>query len=216
MKTVAIVGGGPIQYIPDLVSESASLWIGADSGAQFLVEHGLPVDIAIGDFDSISETMFKKIKDRAGKTEVFPAAKDETDLELALQEAVRQEADSILLYGVTGGRMDHTLANIQLLHSIAHHGVNATIVDSQNEMELKLPGHYRIKHSTNYPYVSFIPISLKVEGLTLEGFKYALKDRQVPIGSTLCLSNEISDDSGAYSFEDGIVLVVRSRDEKNL
>lgn len=216
MKTVAIVGGGPAQYIPELVPENASLWIGADHGAKMLVEKGMPIDVAVGDFDSISISVLSEIKEKAGKTDVHPADKDETDLELALQEAVRQGADSILLYGVTGGRMDHTLANIQLLYPVVQQGMKAVIVDSQNELELKLPGVYNMSHSNAYPYISFIPLSLKVGGLTLEGFKYPLHKREISIGSTLCLSNEIVSDTATVFFEEGILLAVRSRDETEL
>ncbi|SDJ02819.1 thiamine diphosphokinase [Salimicrobium halophilum] len=216
MKTIAIVGGGPSSYIPELSSDLASLWIGADHGAKVLIEKGMPVDVAVGDFDSVSGDMLALIQAKAQETKVYPQEKNETDLELAVNEAIDRQAERILFFGVTGGRMDHTLANIQLLYPLLQHGVEGRIIDNQNEMELKLAGSHTINYSTSYPYISFIPISLKVEGLTLHNFKYPLEKESVPIGSTLCLSNQLCEDTGTYFFKEGIVLVVRSRDEGDL
>jgi thiamine pyrophosphokinase len=61
-------------------------------------------------------------------------------------------------------------------------------------------------------YVSFVPLTLNVKGLNLEGFKYPLKDRHITIGSTLCISNELIGDNGTFSFSEGILLVIRSND----
>jgi thiamine pyrophosphokinase len=61
-------------------------------------------------------------------------------------------------------------------------------------------------------YVSFIPISHEVHGITLEGFKYPLKNCHIHLGSTLCISNELINELGTFSFHDGIILMIRSRD----
>ena len=61
-------------------------------------------------------------------------------------------------------------------------------------------------------YISFVPVSLNINGLTLEGFKYPLKDCHISIGSTLCISNELIRDYGTFSFSEGILIVVRSSD----
>lgn len=212
MSLIAIVGGGPSQYIPENFYEDVSFWIGADGGAQVLMERGMRVDLAIGDFDSVTSDTLRKIKEEAYETKVYSREKDETDLELAVQEAISKGADHILFYGVTGGRMDHTLANIQLLYPMIQQNLKGTIVDRQNEMEVKLPGVHTVEYSDDYPYVSFIPLSLKVKSLSLQGFKYHLEAEDLPIGSTLCLSNELEKETGTYSFEEGIVLTIKSRD----
>ncbi|WP_347860634.1 thiamine diphosphokinase [Salimicrobium sp. PL1-032A] len=214
MKTIAIVGGGPKTYIPPLSSDVASVWIGADGGAEVLTEMKMPVDIAVGDFDSVSETMLALIRRTAKETKIHPNEKNETDLELAVNEAMDLGADKILFFGVTGGRMDHTLANIQLLYPLLQHNVEGCIIDKQNMVELKFPGSYSIEEDRNYPYISFVPFTLQVEGLSLIDFKYPLQKATVPIGSTLCLSNELCREEGTYSFEKGIVLVVRSREKR--
>jgi thiamine pyrophosphokinase len=61
-------------------------------------------------------------------------------------------------------------------------------------------------------YISFLPMTLAVTNLTLDGFKFPLKDRHISMGSTLCISNELISDYGTFSFSKGILLVIRSDD----
>lgn len=86
------------------------------------------------------------------------------------------------------------------------------MIDSKNHLELKFAGSYTIKRCENYPIVSFIPLTQEVSGLTLEGFYYPLSKATIHMGSTLSISNKLISNNGTFSFDDGIVLVVRSRD----
>ncbi|UOQ43099.1 thiamine diphosphokinase [Halobacillus salinarum] len=167
---------------------------------------------AIGDFDSVSEASFKIIQANAQQTLVYPNEKDETDLELAVEQALMYKPEKILLFGVTGGRMDHALANVQLLYPLMKKGVPARIIDVQNQLELVEAGTHKLEADEEYPYVSFLPVSLEVHQLTLEGFYYPLTDAYLPYGSTLCISNRLIGDPGTFSFYSGILLVIRSKD----
>ncbi|MBH0229129.1 thiamine diphosphokinase [Halobacillus yeomjeoni] len=213
-KTVAVVGGAPFRYIPDLKSfdNENVLWIGADQGAEVLLNQGIRPDFAVGDFDSVTEETWKEIQRQARDYEVHPDEKDETDLELAINKALEWEPEHILLFGVTGGRIDHALANIQLLYPLRQKGIASTIIDVQNQLELVEAGKHTIEANDEYPYVSFLPMTLEVTGLTLEGFYYPLKEAHVPYGSTLCISNRLIQEAGTFSFRSGILLVIRSKD----
>src|SRR5699024_9767479 len=142
MAIIGIVGNGPSSLIPNLhrYKEEVDFWIGADRGALTILAHELQVDIAMGDFDSTSETETKMIKQAAQKFICFPAEKDETDIELTIEEALKLKPEIIYLFGVTGGRLDHELINIQILHTLVQSGWRAKIMDQQNEVELILPG----------------------------------------------------------------------------
>lgn len=217
MRTIAIVAGGPKSFIPDLSSYRSEVddWIGADQGVEQIINHQLPLNLAIGDFDSASAKAVAELKVYADKTKTFPIEKDKTDLELAIDYAIKLKPQRIYFFGVTGGRMDHQLANIQLLIRLVEQNIQATIIDLQNQLTLYKPGEYRIESSHYYPFISFLPFTEKVEAIALEGFYYPLTGEDIKWGSTLCLSNQLISKSGTFSFRTGILIVVKSRDVLN-
>ncbi|WP_101843840.1 thiamine diphosphokinase [Halobacillus sp. Marseille-P3879] len=214
MTKYAIVGGGPKRHIPDLSKYTGEsfFWIGADQGAEVILENELPLNAAIGDFDSVSRSSFENIKNQAAYLSVFPNEKNETDLELAIRYAINQQAEEIQFFGITGGRMDHTLINIQILYPLWKKGIKARILDQQNQLELFGCGTHTIGRNEDSPYISFVPVTLDVWGLTLEGFYYPLEGTHLTYGSTLCISNHLIKDEGTFSFSQGILLVIRSKD----
>lgn len=215
MTVVAIVGSGPADYLPELKRYEAEVdvWIGADRGAFALVDRGIRVDYAIGDFDSVSKKEMEIIHHQAKQVEIYTAEKDETDLEIALLKAFEVKASTIYLFGVTGGRLDHALANLQLLHTISAKNIRGIMIDTFNQVELKMPGTHRVTASELYTYVSFVPFTDNVRGITLMGFIYPLVDYDLALGSTMLISNELVGQTGSFSFDEGLLLVVQSRDD---
>ncbi|WP_407268003.1 thiamine diphosphokinase [Radiobacillus sp. PE A8.2] len=214
MSYVAIVGGGPKDLIPDLhqYKDKVSCWIGSDRGVLHIIEQGVTPDVAIGDFDSVSAVEKALIKKNSRIYQEFPAEKDETDLELAVIKAIEQKADKLLLFGVTGGRIDHSMAAIQLLYRLLQQSIKGIIVDKGNWMELVQAGEYELTNESSYPHISFIPFSKEVTQLSLEGFFYPLNNTTVTWGSTLCVSNKLIREKGTFSFNEGILIVIKSRD----
>ncbi|MFC2950153.1 thiamine diphosphokinase [Virgibacillus sediminis] len=214
MTVVGIVGNGPPALCADLAkfTEHVDVWIGADRGAMTLVEQQMPVDFAVGDFDSVDDQQMSLIKQAAASYEGYPSEKDETDLEIALLKAFDLQPHTIYLFGVTGGRLDHELVNIQLLYSVIHKGIRGIVADSSNLLEMTLPGSYQVESNPDFPLISFIPYSREVSGLSLSGFKYPLVKEDISWGSTLCISNELISKYGTFSFDEGILLLVKSRD----
>ncbi|MGV2913900.1 thiamine diphosphokinase, partial [Bacillus safensis] len=100
---------------------------------------------AFGDFDSVTEEELCELKKKLPALNVFQAEKDETDLELALNWAMRQHPAHIHIYGITGGRADHFLGNIHLLYQGIQHKQNITLIDKQNIIQMFGPGTYEIK-----------------------------------------------------------------------
>ena len=215
MYIVGIMGNGPVNHLPDLdlYSQDVDVWIGADRGVLTLMEREIHVNYALGDFDSIDNNQKKTVQQNADVFEIHPPEKDKTDLEIALQKALSLEPDTIYLFGVTGGRLDHALINLQILHKMIHNNIRGMIIDKWNEVEMAVPGTYNVKKSDLYPYVSFIAYTENVENLTLHGFKYPLHHADISWGSTLCISNELFSDVGEYSFDEGILLCIKSRDD---
>ncbi|MCA1053468.1 thiamine diphosphokinase [Rossellomorea aquimaris] len=212
-----IVAGGPTKYIPELKSYDSSgvKWIGVDRGVYTLLESGLEPSAAFGDFDSVSGEEWSLIKERVKTVNTYQPEKDETDLELALNWVLTQIPDSIKIFGATGGRLDHFMGNLQLLmqRDLLQSGVKTEVIDVQNHLRVVKAGEYTVHENPSRKYISFVPVTDSVGELTLSGFKYPLNNRNIFRGSTLCISNELIQSTGTFSFTNGILMVVRSSDQ---
>ncbi|MCE4048358.1 MULTISPECIES: thiamine diphosphokinase [Bacillaceae] len=213
---INIMAGGPAGLIPSLPGymEDNSKWVGVDRGALYLVERDIPIFASFGDFDSVTDAERQRISSHSHELKTFKPEKDETDMELAINWAISFGASTIRLFGATGGRLDHTIANLQLLlkYLTEHPDVTIEIIDKKNIVTIVNAGTYKLKREESRRYVSFFPYGSEITGLTLQGFKYPLNDRDLPVSSTLCISNEIIEDYGTFSFASGILMVVRSHD----
>jgi thiamine pyrophosphokinase len=212
---IRIVAGGPEHLIPELISyetSSEDLWVGVDRGTFILLEKGIKPDYAFGDFDSVSAAEKEIILKSDIVLNQYQSEKDHTDMELALQWAMDKNPEEILLFGATGGRLDHEMINIQLLYRTISSNIEVKVIDIKNEISLKLPGNYTIEREGQYSYISFLAFQGEVKGITLEGFKYPLDKASLMLGSSLCISNELVNKSGTYSFDSGIILMVKSHD----
>lgn len=215
---ICIMAGGPSGFLPDLhiYKEQTDIWVGVDHGVLVLLEHGVIPNLALGDFDSVTSEELKMIQEKLPEVSLFPAEKDETDLELAIDWALRQKPDNIHIFGATGGRMDHFLANVQLLQKEkilqCVENTNIYIIDEKNSLTVKTPGTYTITADPLKKYFSLLSVTKSVSGITLTGFKYPLKQAMLTRGSTLCISNELISECGNVLFEKGIIMMVRSND----
>jgi len=213
---IHIVGGGPEEFLPDLLQykEKELFWIGVDRGTRYLMERGITPDLAIGDFDSIRHEDMELYKDQIFKILTYQPEKDETDMELALRYAIGKSPSLIRIFGATGGRLDHLLANIFLLKKAQElkSDITVEIIDSFNVAWISSPGKYTIRKD-EHKYISFLPLSEHVKNLTLIGFKYPLKECHILFGSTLCISNELISNEGTYSFSEGTLMVVKAKDK---
>ncbi|MEH7094654.1 thiamine diphosphokinase [Neobacillus vireti] len=213
---INILAGGPEELLPDLSSYQGdeTIWVGVDRGVFHLINRDIIPSMAFGDFDSVSEEELSAIEHQVTGIKKYKPEKDETDMELALNWALEQNPDTIHLFGATGGRLDHLLANVQLLLNPikSRNPANVYLIDEKNIVFLKEAGRYTIEKVASKKYISFVPLTLDVTDLTLEGFKFPLKNHHIYLGSTLCISNELISDYGTFSFSKGILIVVRSND----
>ncbi|HLQ73925.1 MAG TPA: thiamine diphosphokinase [Bacillota bacterium] len=214
MKVIGIVGNGPVNMCPNLhkYTDEVDLWIGADAGAYQLIRKNIDVSYAVGDFDSLSQTERDTIEARAEHVISYKEEKDMTDMELAIEKALEYEPHKVLIFGATGGRLDHEIVNIQLLLKFADHHIEARIIDKQNIVQLVHPGTYTVEKEEGFPYLSFIAFTPTVSDLTLQNFRYDLNNVTIQMGSSLCISNEIVENNGTFSFKQGTLLVIKSTD----
>jgi len=209
---IAIVAGGTIsEKIADQI-RTMDYIIGADRGALYLVQHNIIPDQALGDFDSVTEDEREHIRASSRKYMDCDAVdKNYTDTELAFNHALAMKPTQITLFGVTGTRLDHTLSNIHLLRKAVDEGIKCQIVDEHNIIMLT---NSSVTLQTNsFPYVSLLPLSSTVTGITLTGFKYPLHDATLQIGQSLGISNEWDDgNTASVRVREGYLLIICSRD----
>lgn len=214
---IYIMLAGPSHLLPkDWSKHKDEYWIGVDKGALRLIENGITPQIAVGDFDSTSSNQFKLIEENSEKIEKLKIEKDYTDAEIALHEAVNLDSEGkIVVFGGTGGRIDHLL---NLIYSPNHeallpHAERIRLVDQDNVIRYFKPGDHTIQNLPGMSYVAFGAVT-PVEGLTLLDFKYNL-DSYNRVESFVYTSNEFTSDQGSFSFEKGLVIVIYSRDDDN-
>lgn len=181
--------------------EEDELLIGVDRGALHALEHGLCLDVAVGDFDSVTEAELEHIKEKVPLVKVYAEAKAKTDTDIAIEEAFRQGAASVTVYGGIGRRLDHTYGNILFLRR-----GDVTFVTDDQLMRILTPGEHRIVH--DYDYISFFAVE-PVKGLDLEGFAYELKDYDLAVDDPLCISNA---GQGVVRFRKGLLLMIAAND----
>lgn len=207
-----IVSSGVIENL-DLIKKlckDVDLVVCADGGADLVVKADCIPGIVIGDLDSIEKNTLNKLKDYKVKFIKFPTKKDKTDTELAIDYVIEEGFNEIILLGVTGTRLDHTLANIFLLYSLLQKGVKATIIDDHNE--IFITKDELVLYKDEKKYVSIIPFNGDLLGVTLKGFEYEVEKKNIKFSSTLGISNTLISDTGIIKVEDGVCLVIKSID----
>ena len=142
--------------------------------------------------------------------EVFPSEKDMTDSEIAIWRAVSLGCTELVIMGAVGSRVDHSIANVYILKKLLDKGVNATIVNENNEVVL-IKDKIEIAKEDGY-HLSLIPITGKVDGITTKGLKYSLNNGELELGKSLGVSNEFLKDVAQINIKNGLLLVIKSRD----
>jgi thiamine pyrophosphokinase len=167
---------------------------------------GLIPHVVIGDMDSLDSDAQARLEAAGTRFVVHPAAKDETDLELALLYAVEQNADPITVLGALGGRLDQTLANVLLLTLPILDGRDVRLVDGP-QMAFVVHDQVIISGEPG-DTVSLIPIGGEVQGVTTRGLVFPLTEGTLPFGPALGISNEMNGSRAQVLVRDGLLLCV--------
>ena len=182
--------------------------IAADGGARHLEALGLWPDVVVGDLDSIDAARLARLREQGVVVEKHPAAKDATDLELAIARAVRDGATEILLFGAVGGRLDQTCANLLILAQ-QEWAVPLAIAEG-DQLARVLRGRQSVTLTGPVGgYVSAVALSEAVTGVTYRGLEYPLEKATLRLGSTRGVSNTLASSPARISIESGILLVVQ-------
>lgn len=211
-----IISGGNINDDFALSFFKTTNWgriIGVDRGIEFLYRVGiLPSDI-VGDFDSADKALISYYEGLDDvKVHTFLPEKDVTDTQIALDLAIRYGSREICILGGTGTRLDHTMANIQILSTLKKKGMNTYLLDEHNKISL-IDSKVQIGKKEQFGnYISLLPLTPQVTGITLKGMKYPLKNHTLTTGESLGVSNEITAETAEIDLKEGTLILFQSRD----
>lgn len=193
--------GGRLTMSPTLsLLPSPDLVVGADGGARHAATLGVRVDAWVGDFDSSEGLRLDAPR------EVHPAAKDETDAELAVRIARERSVTELVFIGAFGGRFDHTAALMLGGLRLAREGLDITLTSGDEWAWPLLPGRSQTLHLPTGATLSVLAVT-DLHGLTLAGVRWPLHGAYIPLGSGWTVSNEVQAQPVTASLQGGLALV---------
>lgn len=209
MSRCVILSAGPVEDSERLrpLLKTDDWIIAADGGGRLAAALGVKPAVLVADFDSSAPP------DTGGDTEIvrLPMEKDWTDTQAAAMLALDRGYRDFLLLGCTGGRLDHTLANIAVLLYLLRRGADALMADERNFLRLYGPGRYRVERRAGYK-LSLFPYGGEVEGITVKNVRYPLEKARLTPDNSLGVSNEFLENPAEISFDKGVLMVFLSKD----
>ena len=200
-----IIGSGDcsIDILKENINNSDYI-ICADGGYDYAVEADLIPDLLIGDFDSI-----KAIPENVAKI-TLPVEKDVTDAVAAFNEGVKQGFTSFVLFGGTGGRFEHTFANISLMANASKQNLSFEIIDEKHIFRAVTNSSIKIERKENQQ-ISVFAYGNKATGVTENYFHYPLQNYTLdPFDGAFGTSNDIVEEFGKISVEDGTLIIIET------
>lgn len=208
MKRAVVIGGGDIRSYERIRKELTEddFFIYCDSGIYHEEKLGYKADLIVGDFDSSSRSF------RDTETIVLPCEKDDTDTLYGVKEAFRRGYKDFLLLGMTGRRLDHTLANLYILDFIEKNEGKGKIIDDWSEIEVV--GKDWIVIPDSFSYFSLISWKGRSSGITIENAKYPLSDAVID-NEQYGVSNEPLFRGARVRVLNGSLLLIKDYKEDN-
>lgn len=203
MSRLVKIFAGLYQFDQKDFNESCFV-IGVDKGALELLKNNIEVDLAVGDFDSVTEEELEIIKSNVKEIKLLNKEKDDTDLEHVFSHYINKE-DRVICYGVLGNRIDHTYTNLLLLAKYKDY--NIVLLDENNKIYLLKKGEYKILKD-GYKYFSLYAAEDSL--ISLKECKYPLNEYKFTFLETLVTSNEIIGVFSKVFVHEGSVFVIQS------
>lgn len=200
-KPVCYIVGAGEHLTPLPQKNSQDIVIAADGGYSFLSSLERNADIIIGDFDSLG---FVPCGNNV--IELSPI-KDNTDMEAAIEEGWNRGYRLFAIYGGLGGRIDHTIANIQCIASVAERGGRGFLI-GKDSVITAIHNDKICFPSESSGFISVFSHDEKAYGVTETGLKYTLNDTELSNKTSLGVSNEFTGIESCISVRDGTLIIV--------
>lgn len=201
-----IVGAGE-NYGLDFWPAPEDLVIAADAGLRYLEEQNIRTDLVIGDFDTM------KCIPKHPNTIALSAEKDDTDTLAAVREGIRAGYTCFHIYCGTGGRIDHTMANLQVIAYLSKNNMRGFLFDHGSVITAITNGRLCFEKIPS-GYLSVFSASTKAEGVTLSGLKYELNNAVLTNTFPIGVSNEFVGKESSISVSDGTLFLVFPKEAK--
>ncbi len=206
---VIIFNGGdalPRRVVDEL--PAGAFTIAADSGVEHALALEWPIDLAVGDFDSVSPAALAAAEATGTRVERHPVAKDRTDLELALDAAVTRQPEEIVVVGGHGGRVDHFLAGVLVLTRDAYADIAVRAIVGSARLHVV---RRRVDlYGRPGDLLTLLPVAGPVAGVTTEGLRYPLVDEPLDPGSTRGVSNVLLGPTASVTVHGGVLLAIHT------
>jgi len=180
----------------------------ADGGTIHCLKLGITPNLVIGDLDSTPPHIIEQLMNQQIAIQQYPTDKDKTDLALALDWAVEQHPQEVVLLTALGGRLDQMLANIMLLTQHNYTMVPVMLFDGNQTIRLLQAGQAVTIPGQPGDTLSLIPLTT-VRGLTLTNVQWPLHKATTTLGSSLTISNTMLTTQATVEFDEGLMLVVK-------
>jgi len=177
----------------------------ADGGTNWANKFEITPNMIVGDMDSIKEEVHIKMENKKVKFNKFSSDKDFTDTYLAMDILYRKGFKDITIWGGTGSRIDHSLANILSAASFVNCGVNIQFESPM--LTVYFVNYELIIHGNIGDTVSILALGEKACGVSLSGFKYQLEKATLDVYKPIGISNVISDTKSLIKVESGLLSV---------
>ena len=200
-----IIGAGDLT-MGEITVGKEDYVIAVDGGLSYCGILNVEPDKIIGDFDSVSEkekeAIYSLLEQVPGLVMELPVEKDDTDMLAALKYGLELGYTDFRIYAGTGGRFDHTLANIQCLLYLKNHGATGYLVDGTGMMLViqNEAVHFRKELEG---YLSLFSLGKEAKGITIRGLKYPLEDYTLTNDYPIGISNEFIGEESSIQVEDG-------------
>jgi thiamine pyrophosphokinase len=185
------------------------LLIAVDGGARHLAAMSRLPDLLIGDLDSLSAEEVDALREEGVPVQRFPVEKNETDLELAITAALERGANSLVIVGALGGRLDQTLANLFLLNLPALAGMDARLDDGIDEVFLIR--EHTLVHGRPGDTLSLLPLGGAAHGVSTQGLRYPLRGETLLPEKSRGVSNELVGERAEISLTEGTLICIHTR-----
>ncbi len=206
-RFIVVTGGDALVHAHLADLPLGAVVIAADSGIDHALDAGLVIDVAVGDFDSVSPAALDAAARAGALVERHPEAKDETDLELALDAALARGARHIHVLGGHGGRLDHLLGNALLLASPKYAAVD--LVAQMGDAFVTVVRAEASLTGRAGDLVTLLAVHGLAGGVTTDGLLYPLHDQDLRPGSTQGVSNELVGTHAQIRVRSGVLLAVQ-------
>ena len=208
MMNVVIFANGELTTGAEAIdcSRAAELIIAVDGGGNHCQRLGIQPDIIVGDLDSIDPEALFEFEQKSISIHRYPADKDKTDLELAIDLAVEKGATQVTIFAALGGRWDMSLANLLLLAAPGYAGLELRLFAEATIIGVCHAGKAVTVTAPTGSTVSLIPVTGDAAGVSLTGFKYPLSNQTLSHTSTRGISNVLNQQTGKISVQKGALL----------